>query len=98
MSELIDNDGEVLDQRVERLKTALEAQHAMHGIFGEVFQRLGGTDFLFEWAEENQGRFITLMTKMTPGLAPTQGFQGEVHLHVHNSLTPTALDDNTSDS
>jgi len=92
MSELITEDGEVLDNRVQKIKTALEGQHAIHGIFGSVFERLGGEEFLFEWAEEYPGRFITLLTKMTPGLTPTPGFQGDLHLHIHESLTSTELD------
>ena len=93
MSELISETGEILDDHVARMRTALTAQHAIHGIFGAVFEKLGGEDRFIEWADENYGRYITLLTKMTPGLAPTTGFQGDVHLHVHNSLTPTALDE-----
>ena len=87
MSELIE-DGKV----VSKVRESLERQHAIHGVFGRVWDRLGGEEFLYEWAEENPGRFITLITKMTPGLAPTSGFQGKVVLHVDASLTPTALD------
>lgn len=93
MGELITEEGTLLDDRVAKVRTALEGQHAIHGIFGSVFQRLGGEDFLYDWAEENPGRFITLLTKMTPGLAPTQGFQGDLNLHIHHSLGTTALDD-----
>jgi hypothetical protein len=83
---------EVDDSFSERLASALGAQHAMHGLFGNVFMRLGGEDFVYEWARDNPGRFITLLTKMTPGLMPTSGVQGDVHLHVHQTLVPTELD------
>lgn len=92
MSELITEDGTVLDDRVEKIKTALEAQHAIHGIFGSVFQRLGGEDFLYEWAEEYPGAFIRLLTKMTPGLTPTPGFSGDLNLTIHATLIETDLD------
>ncbi len=70
----------------------LSSQHALHGMFGRVFERLGGEDFLYEWAEDNPGRFLSMMTRMTPGLAPTQGLGGDVQLHVHATLAPTQLD------
>ena len=80
------------DNRVQAVRTALEGQHAIHGMFGSVFERLGGEEFLYEWALDNPGRFLGMLTRMTPGLAPTTGMQGDVHLHVHQSLGPTALD------
>ena len=76
---------------------ALQGQHAIHGIFGEVFKEMGGKDFLLAWAEENPGKFITLLTKMTPSLTPMNSVSGDVHLHVHNTLAPSALDDIVSD-
>jgi hypothetical protein len=81
----------------QKLAGALGAQHAMHGLFGNVFLRLGGEDFIYEWARDNPGRFITLLTKMTPGLMPTAGHQGDVHLHVHQTLVPTDLDSEVID-
>lgn len=81
------------DKRVKAIRVALEGQHAIHGIFGSVFEKLGGEDFLLDWAVDNPGRFITLLTKMTPGLQPTQGFQGDLNLTVHESLGTTSLDD-----
>lgn len=74
------------------VRSALEGQHAIHGVFGRVFDRLGGEEFLYDWAEENPGRFITLIVGMTPNLTPMNSVQGDVHLHVHASLQPTELD------
>ena len=71
---------------------ALENQHAIHGLFGRVFERMGGEEFLFQWAQENPSRFLTLLTKMTPTLTPMSGIQGDVNVHVHQSLIPTQLD------
>ena len=78
--------------------TQLAQQHAIHGLFGEVFEDMGGKEFLRDWAEENPGRFITLLTKMTPNMTPINTIQGDVNLVVHNTLGPTALDGDVTDS
>ncbi len=78
---------------VAQIKAALAGQHAIHGMLGRVFERLGGEDFMFEWAQNNPGRFLNMMVKATPSIAPTEGLVGDVHLHVHQSLVPTKLDE-----
>lgn len=80
------------DEHAKQLRHALGAQHALHGMFAEVLVRLGGTDFVEGWAQDNPGKFLTLLSRMTPGLMPQQGIQGDVHLHVHSDLGPTELD------
>jgi hypothetical protein len=75
-----------------QLSGLLGAQHAMHGVFGNVFDRLGGEDFIYEWAVDHPTQFIKILVSMAPGLMPTAGMQGDVHLHVHHELKPTALD------
>ena len=80
------------DDITQRVKEVLHSQHAIMGIFGNVFERLGGEDWLFEWAQDNPTKFITLMTKMVPTLQPTQGLQGDVKLIVHPTLVPSELD------
>lgn len=81
------------EEQVTQLRSILENQHAIHGMFGRVFERLGGEDFLYEWGVDNPGRYITLMCKMTPGLAPLQGMQGDINLTVNQNLISTSLDD-----
>jgi hypothetical protein len=76
----------------EQVRELLANQHVLHGMFGRVFERLGGEDFLMEWAEDNPGRFLSMLVKMTPTVQPTTGHVGDVHLHVHHSLAPTELD------
>ncbi len=80
------------NKSVSDVRQALSAQHAIHGMFGSVFERLGGEEFLLEWAQDNPGRFLGMLTRMTPGLAPTTGLQGDIELHVHATLAPTELD------
>ena len=81
------------ESRVGKLRDVLESQHAIHGIVGAVFERCGGEDFMYEWAIDHPGQFIKLMCGMTPGMAPTQGMQGDVVLHIHQSLGVSELDD-----
>ncbi len=80
------------DDMTLKVKEVLNSQHAVMGIFGNVFERLGGEQFLYEWAEDNPTKFITLMTKMVPTLQPTNGLSGDVKLVVHPSLMPSDLD------
>ena len=79
--------------RVAQLRTVLEGQHAIHGMMARVFDRLGGEDFVYEWAQDNPGRFIGMFVKATPTLAPLQGMQGDIQLTVNNHLVSTSLDD-----
>ena len=81
------------DDMTQRVKEVLHSQHAIMGIFGNVFERLGGEQFLYEWAEDNPTKFIMLMTKMVPTLQPSQGLQGDVNILVHPTLTHSELDD-----
>ena len=77
---------------VAKVRQSLAAQHPIHDMFGEVFEELGGKEFLVDWARDNPGRFISIFTKMTPGLQPQAVHQGDVILHVHPALAPTELD------
>ena len=56
--------------RMEAVKSQLSSQNALHSMFANVLDRMGGEDFLNEWAEDNPTRFLNLMVKMTPGLMP----------------------------
>jgi hypothetical protein len=70
----------------------LEAQHPLHGVLGRVWDRKGGEDFVADWADENPGAFIKMVMACTPSMQPMTTVQGDVVLHVHPSLAPTALD------
>lgn len=73
------------------LRDRLQSQHPLHGMMADVFEELGGEEFLLSWAEENQTEFIRMMLKLAPPAIP-KGQQGGIHLHVHSDLQPTALD------
>jgi hypothetical protein len=70
----------------------LSSQCAVHGLLGEVFAEVGGKEFVVDWAQENPGAFIKLLVGATPSLQPMNTIQGDVNLHVHNTLGPTELD------
>lgn len=74
------------------IREQLETQHPIHGMLGRVYERLGGEDFVAQWAEENPGPFIRLFVGTTPAMQPLNTVQGDVHLHVHPALAPTQLD------
>jgi len=76
----------------KNLATQLQGQHAVHGILGEIYEAWGGTQRVLEWADENPGRYITLLMKTVPSMQPIAHVQGDVNLHVHNTLGPTVLD------
>ena len=71
----------------------LRSQHGLHGVLANVFDSLGGEDFILEWAEDNPGPFIKLLFAATPTMQPVSGVQGDVNLIVHHTLGPTSLDD-----
>ena len=76
----------------KRVVDELGGQHAVHAMLGRVFERMGGEDFLLEWALENPGKFITLLTRCTPNMTPVNAISGDVNLVVHQALAPTDLD------
>ena len=89
MSEEIVLEGE----DTKRLVQVLHSQHALMGVYANVFQRLGGEDWILEWARENPSKYLNQLTRMVPNLQPTQGIQGEVNIRISNDLPRSALDD-----
>jgi hypothetical protein len=81
-----------MSKEVEAVKQSLAAQHPLHGILGNVFERLGGEQFVYEWAEDNPGRFISLIFSTAPRAPQAQGMTGDVTIVINNALQPTDLD------
>ena len=77
---------------VDQVRQALSIQHPVHSLFAEVFEEMGGKVFLKEWAEDNPGRFITLLTRMTPTMAPQSMTPTDIKITINNQLGPTPLD------
>jgi hypothetical protein len=76
-----------------KLVDVLRSQHALMGIYGNVFERLGGEQFLYEWAEDNPSKFLSMIVKMVPNIAPSQGLQGDVNIRISADLPRSKLDD-----
>lgn len=74
------------------IEAQLANQHPFHAMLGRVFQKFGGEERVVQWADENPGAYIRLMMGTTPSMQPMQHIQGDVNLHVHATLGPTALD------
>jgi hypothetical protein len=81
------------DDDTQKLVQVLRSQHALMGIFGNVFERHGGEEFLYEWAGDNPTKFINLLCRMVPNLAPSQGLQGDLNIRISADLPRSALDD-----
>lgn len=79
--------------QTQKLVDVLHGQHALMGLYGNVFARLGGEQFLFEWAQDNPSKFLMMLAKMVPNIAPTQGIQGALKIVVSNDLPRSPLDD-----
>lgn len=93
------SDSELVKQSpVEQVQAALGAQHAIHGLFAGVLtdvarkNGMNEQEWLVDWADEHPTTFVKMLVSMTPGLMPTAGHQGDIHLHVHHELKPTELD------
>jgi hypothetical protein len=74
------------------MKQALMKQHPIHGVFADVFDRLGGSDFLYGWAAENPDKFLNMFSRMTPSLSPSTGHHGDIKITVNTAIARGALD------
>jgi hypothetical protein len=73
------------------IPAVLKEQHVIHGVFGTVFEELGGAERLADWANDNYDKFIQMFAKMAPapkGESSTQAIQ----INVNNQLGPSNLD------
>tara|TARA_R110000744_G_scaffold53041_1_gene113454 strand:+ start:202 stop:492 length:291 start_codon:yes stop_codon:yes gene_type:complete len=90
---LVPDEVVLADDDTQKLVQVLRSQHALMGIYGNVFERLGGEQFLYEWAEDNPSKYLTQLVKMVPTLAPTAGLQGEINIRISADLPRSVLDD-----
>jgi hypothetical protein len=77
---------------LQKIQQSMAAQHPLHGMMAEVFERRGGVDWLDRLAEEHPRWFITMMVKMVPGVAPTAAMSGDLNITINNTLVRTELD------
>ena len=98
MGEIFENGAEIPDD--DPLLIELEAQmkgtHPLMGMMFDIAQEgCGVRGMLRDFKEDNPNGFLKVMFGFVPTVAPVSGVQGEVHLHVHQSLGPTMLDGTT---
>ena len=74
------------------VRKTLHAQHPIHGAFANVFAKLGGEEFLLDWAEENPDKFLSMLTRMTPALQAGTGHQGDINITINSAIGSTELD------
>jgi hypothetical protein len=72
---------------------SLHSQHPLMGVYSNVFMRLGGEDWILEWARENPSKYLNQLVKMVPNLQPTQGLVGDVNIRISNDLPRSGLDE-----
>ena len=77
----------------ERLLSTLSDQHPIHGIVGEVFMDKGGKEYMRDWADRNENRFMSQVFKSIPTVNPISGRTGDLVIRIETSLGRTALDD-----
>ena len=70
----------------------LDAQNALHGAMADAWLQMGGMKHLVAWGKKNPTTFYKEMFRMSPGLIPTAGMQGDVNITIHNNLGRTELD------
>lgn len=63
-------------------------------LFGETLRRVGGIDFIQEWAEDNPTEFVRVLMAANPALIPQTPTVNteQVNVNIHPSLTPGPLD------
>jgi hypothetical protein len=63
----------------------------MQRLLGATLERLGGIDFVQEWAEENPSEFMRLLMAAHPGGGGGSS-TNTINLNMHPALSPGVLD------
>lgn len=67
-------------------------QHPFFAMLVKTLNTRGDEEFLLEFSQDYPKEFFKALMALAPGVGAVQPQQGAVHLHVHASLGPTALD------
>ena len=82
----------VTEQGSKSLAQVMHAAHPINGVFGQVFEELGGAETLRNWAQENYGQFIKIFSKMAPASRP-DNHTSQINIQVNAQLGPSPLDE-----
>jgi len=73
------------------LIAAFEQGTPMQRLLGSTLERLGGLDFVEEWAEQNPSEFMRMLMAASP--QPAGGGSSQtINLNMHPALAPGELD------
>jgi hypothetical protein len=86
-----------MSKELKQLQDVMSAQHPIAGMMARVFEKRGGEQWLEQVSEEHPRWFLTMMFKLIPSVAPTQGMTGDLNITFNNNLVPTQLDAVTLD-
>jgi hypothetical protein len=86
-----------MSKALKQIQASMGAQHPLHGMMAEVFERRGGVEWLDEMSIEHPRWFLTMMFKMVPPVAQAQGITGDLNITFNANLGPTQLDQVTLD-
>ena len=71
---------------------AFDAGSPMQRLLGHTLDRLGGMDFVQEWAEDNPSDFMRLLMAANPAAVANTPGSNQVNVNIHPALTPGPLD------
>ena len=84
------------DANTKAIKATFGGQHSLHGMFAASLERVGGQDFIDEFARNNPTTFMEMLLRLAPPPAPAGGSGGgnapRLELHVHPGLVAGPLD------
>ena len=72
--------------------TTFDKGTPLQRLFGETLRRVGGLDFLQEWAEDNPSDFVRILLATNPAPAAQTNANNQVNVNIHPALTPGPLD------
>ena len=73
------------------LHQQMQEVHPIHGVFAEVFERLGGVPRMEEWANANYTDFMRIFSKMAPRPMNNDA-STQIEINVHPLLGRSPLD------
>ena len=69
-----------------------EGKTPMQQLLGRTLERLGGMDFVQEWAEDNPSDFMRMLLSAHPTAQPNSGGNQTLNLNLHPARAPGPLD------
>lgn len=83
--------GTKLATRAKPLAEQLQNVHPIHAVFIQAFVELGGEERFRQWADENYGDYVKILSHIAPR-PQLDSEPGKIQISIHPSLNRTALD------